>query len=238
MPTKKSTEKKPRLNFIDTLRGFSVISMIFYHLCFDIYDFGIYPLGIGTLPFEAWRMSIVTVFLTLSGISQNLSRSRLRRALITIGAAYLVTAATYLFDPHMYVVFGVLHCLGFSALIYAVFKKYIDRVPFAPFVFMAAFIVLLIIKFPTVSVPHLYAFGLCDAAFTSSDYYPLLPNVFLFLFGTSLTPHLTGEKTSAFLTRTHVRPLDFAGRHALIIYLLHQPVMVGIITVLLDKGII
>ncbi|MBR2743210.1 MAG: DUF1624 domain-containing protein [Clostridia bacterium] len=224
---------KERLLFLDSLRGFSVISMIFYHLAFDIYDFGIYPLGIGTLPFEVWRMSIVTVFLTVSGISQNLSKNRLRRALITVAAAYLVTAATYFFDPHEYVVFGVLHCLGFSALIYAVFKKYIDRVPYAPFVFMAAFVILLVIKLPTVSVPHLYAFGFTDAAFVSSDYYPLLPNLFLFLFGTSLTPYLGGEKVSTFLMRVHARPLDFVGRHALIIYLIHQPVMVGIITLIL-----
>ncbi|MBQ3379946.1 MAG: DUF1624 domain-containing protein [Clostridia bacterium] len=233
MTENKLSAKKPRLLFIDALRGFSVISMIFYHLAFDIYDFGIYPLGIGTPPFEVWRMSIVTVFLTLSGISQNLSHSRLRRALITIAAAYVVTVATYFFDPHEYVVFGVLHCLGFSALIYAVFKKHIDRIPLAPFVFMAAFIILLVVKFPTVSVPHLYAFGLPDADFVSSDYYPLLPNVFLFLFGTSLTPYLLKEKPKSFLMRTHARPLDFVGRHALIIYLLHQPIMVGIITLIM-----
>jgi len=222
---------KSRLYLLDAIRGFSVISMILYHFAFDLYDFNIYPVGIGTPPLEAWRLSIVTVFVAVSGISANLSRSRIKRALITIGAAYLVTIATYFFNPNCYVVFGVLHCLGFSALIYALLKKFIDRVPrkIAPILWLGLFIALSFVEFPTTAIPHLYAFGITDYMFVSSDYYPLIPYLFLFFFGTSVSGYIKERRLPERLYAVRARPLEFIGRHALLIYIIHQPILIGII---------
>ncbi len=218
-----------RIRFLDVLRGFSLVSMIFYHLAFDIYDFGLYPLGIGTLPFEIWRMSIAVVFITVSGICINMSRNRFRRALIVIGAAYLVTLATWLFDSRAFVMFGVLHCIGFSALIYALLKKALDRLSSAfMWLWLGLFIVLYAIEFPVVNVPHLYAFGFFDGSFVSSDYYPLLPYMFLFFFGASATEYVRSQRLPSWVLALHSRPLEFLGRHSLLIYLIHQPVLIGI----------
>ncbi len=79
-------------------------------------------LGFSTdLSTRAWTIAqyfFAGLFVVLSGISSTLSRGNIRRALKLVAVALLVTAATFIFDRHSAILFGILHCLAVSILIY------------------------------------------------------------------------------------------------------------------------
>ena len=62
--------------------------------------------------------------------------------------------------------------------------------------------------------------------FFSTDYFPLLPWLFLFWAGFFLH-HLVGRERMQPLRRSVCPPLGWLGRHSLVLYLLHQPVILG-----------
>ena len=72
--------------------------------------------------------------------------------------------------------------------------------------------------------------GFTADGFYSTDYFSLLPWIFLFWCGFYLGILLRrdGTMTSRVMT-WNVRPLSFLGRHSLLIYLLHQPVLYMIV---------
>lgn len=73
-------------------------------------------------------------------------------------------------------------------------------------------------------------FGFMSKSFFSTDYFPLLPWLFLFWAGYFLH-HLLGRGRLAPLRRSVCPPLGWMGRHSLVLYLLHQPVILGVLTV-------
>jgi uncharacterized membrane protein len=85
----------------------------------------------------------------------------------------------------------------------------------------------------TVSVPFLYPVGLRTSAFSSADYFPLLPYLGYFLAGACLGWRLYPVRRSLLPALSHAgklsRMLSFCGRHSLLLYLLHQPVLIATI---------
>ena len=84
----------------------------------------------------------------------------------------------------------------------------------------------------TVSVSWLYPLGFPNAAFTSADYFPLLPWFFLFCAGYFLWSLLDKSPRAKELLQPGLRPLSFLGRHSLAIYLIHQPALMAVFSVL------
>lgn len=79
----------------------------------------------------------------------------------------------------------------------------------------------------------LYIMGFSQKLF-SADYYPVIPWGFLFLSGAMGGYVLKSKKLPGFLYNNFCRPLAFIGRHTMIIYLAHQPVLFGVF-MLIDK---
>lgn len=75
--------------------------------------------------------------------------------------------------------------------------------------------------------------GFYPLGFFSTDYFPLLPWLFLFWAGFYLY-HLIGRERMKPLRRLVCPPLGWLGRHSLVLYLLHQPVIFGVMTVVLS----
>lgn len=75
----------------------------------------------------------------------------------------------------------------------------------------------------------LFPLGLHPLIFASADYYPLLPWIFLFLAGYWLGVAFLQRRAPEFCYREHLSALGWIGRHALIIYLVHQPVVYGVL---------
>jgi len=216
---------KKRIELLDAWRGTAVIVMIFWHLAWDLGAVGVFPQERMFGPAAtAARYFIVFSFVLLSGISARLSRSNLRRGAKTLLCALGVTGVMYLAgDP---VWFGILHLLGCCMLLYAAVGRWFDRVPAGPAAAVCLALFIAFFNVPTavrVSVPWTWMFGFRTEAFYSSDYYPLLPWGFLFFLGSVL-----GRRAGELPERRCPGWLCWIGRHALVIYLVHQPVLVGL----------
>lgn len=139
----------------------------------------------------AIRMGVATFFL-ISGISCTLSRNNLRRALLQLVAAYIVSLFTYVMgmyadDMTLFIRFGVLHCYAYSRLIYLyLFEKRDNRT----LLISAVMIILLgwwiaYKEFMSKSM-LLLPFGIQQIGVPSTDYWPLFPGLGWLLLGVLL----------------------------------------------------
>ncbi len=222
-----SAPARGRILWLDSWRGCAVLVMIGWHFCWDLGLLGVWPQERMFTPLAvAVRYYIVCSFVVLSGISARLSRSNLRRGLKTLGCAMVVTLVTWIAgDPAW---FGVLHLLGCCMLLYAWLGPKLEKLPEVPAlaVCLLLFLILHEVCYHTwVSVPGLWIFGLRTRTFSSSDYYPLFPWLFLFLSGA-----IAGRRVKeTALSLPAPAFLRWVGQHALWIYMIHQPVLLGLV---------
>jgi len=229
---------KPRIWEVDFLRGLSIILMVFYHLGYDLNElcgiktlFGI-AINMSSAGLLAAQSFFAGVFIILSGISSTLSHSNVRRALKLIGIAILVTAATYVFDPSSTIYFGILHCLGVSILIYGLtLERSKALVCGAAGLIVLGLSAAVSLMMKNVSVPFdwLLPLGITSNTYSSYDYFPLLPWFGVFLLGAALGKSVYLAKRSLIPKKLPETFLNAAGRHSLLIYVVHQPILIGIL---------
>lgn len=236
-----------RVRLFDTLRGFSVISMVLFHFYYDlVFLIGIVPTTAFFVPaVDIWRASISWTFLVIAGAMCTFSRNNFKRAGVYLAVALAVYLVTSFIGKDVEISFGIIYCMGACTLIAAV----LSHVGFKPdglgwvALFFAIFLLLLDISHGSISifgihlldVPRsLYLFGglswlgFPGIDFVSADYYPILPYLFLYLTGWSLGIYWGKRGYSAPIWRFSIEPLEIVGRYALPIYVLHQPVLLGI----------
>lgn len=228
---------KKRVWELDALRGLCILGMIVVHFFFDLSLF-----GAKTLDLPGWFVFIRqyghVLFVLISGICATLtSRSTLQRGLFVFGCGLLVSYVTFFMDyvlgfSNLRIWFGILHMLGLCMMLYPLFRK----LPFWALALLGAAFVALGFWMETLTVPvnFLFPVGLRAARFfVGSDFFPLFPGLGWFLLGAalgktayrrqeSLLPKVNAEN---FL----LRGLRFIGRHSLWFYLLHQPILFGIV---------
>lgn len=244
----------PRYPFLDNLRGVTLASMILYHAVWDlVYIFGVSWDWFGFFGAYLWQQSICWTFILLSGFCQGLARPggaaarslrAVKNGLTIFGAGLLVTAVTLAFMPTERVVFGVLTLIGSCMLLLVPLRKVLDRIPSA-IGLMLAFLLFALFKgvnggwlgfldIPLFPLPGwLYAdlcttfLGFPAADFYSTDYFSLLPWFFLYLTGYFLCRFLSRKGKTRLPVRNPLPVFSFMGRHSLVIYLLHQPLVYG-----------
>lgn len=238
----------PRLHFIDCIRGITMISMIVYHLVWDL----VFLYGNNWTWFynaKIWQQSICWTFIILSGFSWSLGRHPLKRGVIVFCGGLVITAVTFIFTPNTRIIFGILTLLGTSMLIMIPLSKILKKIPAA----LGGFISFLIFIFSKncyygylgfgnlkLELPaFLYKnyltafFGFPQNNFYSSDYFPLIPWFFLFVFGYFLFRLLDQKGLNQKLfSKGEIPVLNFLGKHSLIVYMLHQPVIYGVCEVI------
>ena len=280
-----------RYQLLDTLRGFSLVSMILFHACWDlVYLFGYdWPWYKGT-PGYLWQQSICWMFILISGFCMGLkqegralpfadkrgtaeensssqfadkqgvakeNRSLWRdckRGLVVLVAGILITIATLLFSPQTKIIFGVLFFLGVSMILTAMLRPAFRKIP--PFIGMLCagvlFFVLRNINDGNLGfegivlcpLPNfLYEqgllatfFGFQDKNFFSTDYFSLIPWYFLFLAGYFLCRCFLEKNSSAALPeffKKGIPVFKIIGQHSLPVYLLHQPVILLLLSFIL-----
>ena len=240
-------EKNKRICILDELRGIAIIAMIVYHTLYSMafvfsLDFS-YNLLLQAHKFQPF---IPILFITLCGISCSFSKNNLKRGSIVMAIAIAITIATAIFMPSITIIFGILHFLGISLILYSVTKKFIDKIPvnIGIVLFLILFIVaynipkgyigfkpIIYLELPTQLYRFypLFIFGFPTPDFTSGDYYPLIPNIFLLLFGIYIGKLIKEKGVPSFMYKKLCPPLDFLGKHSLVIYVVHQPVIIGIL---------
>ncbi len=169
-------------------------------------------------------------FILCAGISSTMTRSNVKRGLITLAAAVLVTVASFVVGAP--ILFGVLHFLGFAMLIWAAVGKWVLKVPerIAPFLWLVLFVIFHIITDRTlVDVPWLFWLGFRYPGYVSYDHFPMLPYIFLFFLGGWMGRMIADHRDRLpILERTAPKWLTWPGSRTLWIYLLHQPVLYGL----------
>ena len=229
----------PRYALLDELRGLAIILMVIYHA---FYSLG-YVLGsrAGRTLFasmEPVQPFIAGTFILLCGLCCRFSRSNLKRGLKLAGAAALVTLATLAmtrFGVDEVIWFGVLHFLACAVLLFAMIQRPLGKIPALPqmIIFAALFFAWRFVPpLPRTSFFPLYALGFPSSKLSSSDYFPLLPWLFWFLAGAAIGIYGKQGRLPAWMETSRVPPLAWLGRHSLLIYLLHQPVLVGLFSLL------
>lgn len=241
-------DKTGRVHLLDELRGFLIIYVVIYHALYDLAV--IFPIGIADWFFcplmETVRDLFTGSLIVISGISSLYSRSNIRRGARTLLLALGLTLVTYIFMPDQLIIFGILHFFGTAMLLYGICEPLLRKIPtltgaagslllffftrhvydgylglFGQFrIALPAFLY---------NKPWLFPVGFFCAGIESADYYPILPWFFLFLLGSFLGRYIRDGRAPQSFWELQVPWLAYIGRHTMIIYLLHQPIVYGLL---------
>jgi uncharacterized membrane protein len=232
---------------IDLARGVAVVTMIVFHSAFDLDFFGVLPLDVSGGFLRMLAYLTASTFIFLVGLSFTISYARasrrldgrglalkyVRRGLTIFGYGLVITAVTRIFLPSVYIVFGILHFIGIAILLAPLFVRFdAEKLIIASIACLIAGYITSLITGPW----PLLLLGIRPESFTSLDYVPLIPWFGLVLVGMACG-HLfypDGKRGCSLPVAepAFARPLEFLGRHSLVIYFLHQPIILFVIAVL------
>lgn len=229
---------------LDLLRTLAIVMMIIYHAAYDLQFF--YGWDFDTLNGPWWVFARLTavLFLLIVGISFSISWSRhssksykkyLLRGLGVILCGMLVSLVTWLWDSETYVRFGILHLIGVSILLLPFFARLGVMNAVLGILFIAADVLL---KDSLMQTSLLLPLGIVPLGFDSVDYFPLIPWFGFVLIGYVLGhviyvrhPRAVSDRARGWFGFAHHKRalwITWPGRHALLIYLIHQPILLGI----------
>ena len=230
-------EKKKRIEIIDALRGFSVVLMVIHHLLYNLVNFMDAPPWFFSNPvFDILHYIFAGLFIFLSGVSSRFSRGNVERGSIVIVLAVLITYVTNRMDMPIW--FGILHLLGFSMLFFGLTQKIWDLIPrrAAPVVFVILIVAsALAIRNTGLTSEYIvlrdlfWVLGWSQPGYYSYDYFPLLPWIFVFLLGTWAGIYIRDRKLPGWFYEVKPPVFPAIGRKALLIYILHQPVLYALV---------
>lgn len=244
--TKEPKQIRQRHHLLDSIRGFLLILMILYHTMFDVTMLGEGNFTVLNTGGYIFQQFIGWGFIFLSGICRTLGKRHMRRGIMILGGAMLVSLVSYIFMPQMPINFGILAFMGSATLIMIPLEKLLKDVH-APSAMVISLLLFLLFKnvsqgnlgFEGLELLELPDFlyrnaataylGFPPGGFVSGDYYPLIPWFFLYLSGYFFWRCFGGKPQVQKVLSFKVPVLAFLGRHSLLIYLIHQPVCFGVV---------
>ena len=239
-----------RVEMLDLLRGGAMILVVLYHLLYDLVNIAQVNLPRWLTPntpiVEGIHTGFLWVLFVVSGVCSGYSRNLLRRGAWLYVAGFAVTFVSVLWIPDFPMVFGVLSCFGACMVVTALSDKWLDRIPwplltvlgvvlwmmFADFSDGVIHLGIKDITFTLPNVGYLYALGIKGEYFISRDYFPMIPFFFMFLAGRGLYRPIANGSFPKWFYASQSRPVEWIGRHSLVIYAVHQPILIGIISLI------
>ena len=237
--------RTPRITLIDTLRGIALIAMATYHFTWDLEFFGYLDPGTATQGFfRIYARSIASSFLFLAGVSLVLAhfpairwQSFWKRFAMVAGAAAAISIATFIAFPGEWIYFGILHNIALSSLIGLAFLRLPPLVTGAIVLLVIAAMVVDYSLMPGMldsavfDTRWLSWLGFAEVPPRSNDYVPLFPWIAALLAGVTIARIAVSRNWLPGLASLQTRSnlLSKAGRHSLIIYLVHQPVLIALV---------
>ena len=251
----------PRYPELDLLRTLAVIAMIIYHTAFDLAEFYGWDLDIFEGGWKLLGRGTATLFLILVGVGFAISWNRhhdqlsakgdrriatatwkypakyLKRGLGLIALGMVISVVTYVVDPETYVRFGILHLIGTGILVLPFFVRLREW----NFLIGCTVIFLgeiLLNGGPAAKSdsPLLLPLGITPPFFSSVDYFPIFPWFGVMLFGYAIGYFIYVRNPvwhPLFPNYESRFPILWLGRHALVIYLFHQPILIILLSLLL-----
>ena len=247
--TSRPRSASKRVGIFDVVRGLALVSMVGYHLCYDLVYLKGFSLPWFTGPFgTVWQRSIAWTFLFVAGCMCCLSRDNLKRSGIYALVAIAIFIVTTFAGVDTAINFGIFYCMAACTFVYWCISK-TGWVP-SGYAWAAVFFIVFLILFNlphgsvgigefTIDVPRApYDTGLLAWAgfpgpgFSSADYYPLLPYLFLFLTGASLGARWSEIGYPEWACKARLQPFTWLGQNSIIVYALHQPVILALLSLL------
>ena len=218
-----------RIEVLDLWRSLCVFIMIVFHAIYDLEHMGVIGAGFyDSLPMVLVARITAASFIIISGICTRFSRSAAKRGLFVFGCGIAVSAVSMAVGNP--ISFGILHFLGISMMICSRLGRYIEKLSVGAVCTFCALLTALsavAVSRITVGVNWLFPLGFHAPDFYSADYYPLLPWFFVFVAGTALGRVVEEKRENAFFSMRCSPVLTFFGKHSLVVYLLHQPIIYG-----------
>jgi len=230
-----ANEQTRRYFLLDELRGMAVVAMTVYHALFLLGEvFGDETMLVWFRAARPVQPFIAGTFILVCGICCRFSRSNAKRGFKLAGFALGFTLGTWLitalgiFDG--VIIFGILHFLAAAILLFCLLRRLLEKIPSWVQVpgFLALFFGAWFVRLPWTDSLFLYILGFPSWAWQSADYFPLWPWLFLFFAGTGIGAWGQQGKFPQWFDAPRCRPLRWAGKHAIWIYLAHQPVMFAV----------
>ena len=231
--TARAAMPRGRVAAVDLARGVAVLAMIGYHFAYDLRYFGLLRADFEHDPRALFaRTLILAAFLLLAGVSVVLAdragvpAARFWRHVGTIAAcALLVTAGSYAMFPRTYIWFGVLHAIALTLVL----ARPLARRPLLALVLGAVVIAAgLIVQLPLFDSRALDWVGFRTTKPFTVDYVPLFPWAGVVLVGIAVGHALVRRGLSSNAPRgPGLRTLATLGRHTLLVYMVHQPILIG-----------
>jgi len=239
-------DKGSRLWEIDCARGIAILMMVIFHTVFDIGFFRIAAVDVAGGFWRYFAYTTASLFLLIVGVSLVVSHARAARSLagfplakkfVLRGAGIfalglIITLATYLYLHEGFIIFGILHLIGVAVMLSPLFFRFGKKNILIGLVIILAGFCLAGIHGPAYLIP----LGIFPTAFTSVDYTPVFPWLGVVLIGMGIGEFLYHNGIRQFGIRNLpdpvVVPLSFIGRHSLVIYLVHQPIIILLLGIL------
>ena len=226
-----------RIIEIDLVRGSALILMIAYHLLYDLNVFFHFDIAYDQGLFYVMGKAAAILFILVAGVSSSLSKNNTVRGLKLIGWGFVIFLVTGITVPGSNIVFGILPFLGVCLLLYPVAAR------ISPYLLMVIGAAILLSGDFMASLPAghkwLAPLGLRTPAFYSADYFPMLPWWGLFLWGIAIGKLVYPQKKGLLKSKSLLfKPLAVAGQHTLLIYLLHQPVMLAALFLIFEPELL
>lgn len=228
---------------IDFLRGVAILMMILFHFLFDLSLFKIAQVPIFTNPFWLlYREAGVFVFMAVSGFClvlehQNQIRWKLfwKRFIKLLLAGALITIATYYYNSSKTIWLGILQFFAFSSLLGLYFLRFEKLNLVLGVLIIALGFIGNINEAPNYIGPAFTWMGFGTMHLSSLEIFPLIPFFGYVLVGIYMGKILIPRKTMDYflISIPPQNPLThfiaFFGKHSLLIYLIHQPILLAIL---------
>ncbi|HWS80446.1 MAG TPA: heparan-alpha-glucosaminide N-acetyltransferase [Rubrobacter sp.] len=230
---------------VDAARGVAIIMMIVYHTTYDLDTLGGYDVQSTTGYWALFADLTAGLFLLLVGVSLAISRARtslmgwrlfgkyLARGLRILAYGVVLTLVFLALGMGV-VAFGILHLIGISIILaYPFLRLRLTNLVLGTLIFVVGQYILA--QGLDSQSFWLLPFGIVPEGVIMPDYRPLLPwfgvvLIGLFfgnvVYGDGRRPAALGDKAPML-----ARPLPPPGRNSLFIYLIHQPIIIALLTV-------
>ncbi len=242
-----------RIRYIDFFRGLAIINMVIYHALYDLKYIFLADISFTVDSYYMYQQYIAISFIFLSGLSSNYSSKLLKNGIKLFFISMGVTITTSFISKDLVIYFGILHFLSVGMILIWIFEYFKRDKVYTEKKYTLLFLLMMVcfIGFKNLlnidafymffyrlfeNIDHSFMIGFPSPDFSSGDYFPLIPWIFLMFSGYFFSGSRFNETINAMFNNIGIfeklNIIEVIGRYSLIIYILHQIILYGILSLI------